>query len=567
VTSELYRAAESLDAELGDPRDPANAYGFTAAVVRDEAEEFPEKFAAALRDAGLHLSYVPAAQGGRLRTLDDTLMRVRVAARRDVAVMPATMFSVTAVTAVLASGSDQQQRHVVGVLADGGAVGFALSEPGHGSDLLENSVELAGGYRLAGTKWMVGLGARCRALYVVGRTGRRGPGAFSAVLLDRAALPAPVTAPTSGMRGIDFARYEFRGVPVRAENLVGAEGRGLEAAMKALQLVRVLSTAANLAAADTALREAIAFVREHRVRTNAAAELPGVRRELAMAFAALAATDVVALASARMLHAAPRWGSVWSGVAKRIATELSRDVLDRCADLLATRSVLRTGLLQKLRRDNDMVRFIDTSPVATLRLLAPRLPALCTPCEPDDDSHAEEQILAATFDLHAPLPDFRPADLAVGGSAARLARLAAVTVPAVAAAPELAIPAERLLTEVAALAAEVNDRLPAADPRWLDRADRYCALHAAAACLRMWWHNRHLPLFGAPAGNTGWLTGCLGLLLDRAAGRLHRDASLVLADRVLTLADEGRLFSVVPLRLAEARAADREEVPWTATQR
>jgi hypothetical protein len=36
---------------------------------------------------------------------------------------------------------------------------------------------------------------------------------------------------------------------------------------------------------------------------------------------------------------------------------------------------------------------------------------------------------------------------------------------------------------------------------------------------------------------------------------------------VLTLADEGRLFSVVPLRLAEARAADREEVPWTATQR
>jgi alkylation response protein AidB-like acyl-CoA dehydrogenase len=506
--------------------------------------------------------------------LDDTLMQVRVAARRDVAVMPATMFSVTAVTAVLAAGNSRQQERVVGLLADGGAVGFALSEPGHGSDLLENEVELTpvdGGYRLAGTKWMIGLGDRCRALYVVGRTGRRGPGAFSAVLLDRAALPSPGTTPTSGMRGIDFARYEFRGQPVPAESLVGVEGRGLEASMKALQLVRVLSTAANLAAADSALRETTAFVRQHRVRGTVAAELPGVRRDLALAFTALAAVDVVALTCARMLHAAPRWGSVWSAVAKRVATELSRDVLDRCGDLLGTRSVLRDGGLGKLRRDNDMVRFIDTSPVATLRLLAPQLPALCAPAGPQDDCDAEEQILGATFDLHAPLPDFAPADLAVGGSGGRAARLAVITGSSVVAAPELATPADRLLTELAALTGDVTSavrqRRPAGDPHWLDLADRYCAVHAAASCLRMWWHNRRIPLFGAPAGDTGWLVGCLGLLLDRASGRLHREASAVLADRALTLADQGRLFSVVPLRLAEARATDREEVPWTPTHR
>jgi hypothetical protein len=430
---------------------------------------------------------------------------------------------------------------------------------------------------------MVGLGERCHALYVVGRTGRRGPGAFSAVLLDRATLPSPCTAPTSGLRGIDFARYEFRGQTAPPESLVGVEGRGLEASMKALQLVRVLSTAANLAAADSALREATAFVRQHHVRGTVAAELPGVRRELALAFTELAAMDVVALASARMLHTAPRWGSVWSGVAKRLATELSRDLLDRCGDLLATRSVLRDGGLGKLRRDNDMVRFIDTSPVATLRLLAPQLPALCAPADQQDDSGAErqdegdakrqdnrdagEQILAAAFDLHAPLPGFSPADLAVGGSGGGVAQLAAITGPAVAAATELATSADRLLTELAALTddvtAAVRQRRPAVDPHWLDLADRYCAMHAAAACLRMWWHNRRVPLFGAPAGDTGWLVGCLGLLLDRAGGRLHRDAPTALADRVLTLAGEGRLLSVVPLRLAEARAADREEVSWT----
>jgi hypothetical protein len=261
---------------------------------------------------------------------------------------------------------------------------------------------------------------------------------------------------------------------------------------------------------------------------------------------------------------------VWSGVAKRLATELSRDVLDRCGDLLGTRSVLRDGGLGKLRRDNDMVRFIDTSPVATLRLLAPQLPALCAPAGPDD-SDTEEQILGAAFDLHAPLPEFSPAELAVGGSGGRAARLATITGPAVAAAAELATPADRLRTELAELAgdvtAAVQHRRPAADPLWLDLADRYCAVHAAAACLRMWWHNRRIPLFGAPAGDTAWLLGCLDLLLDRASGRLHRGASAGLADRVLALAGQGRLFSVVPLRLAEARATDREEVPWIPRHR
>lgn len=613
---DLYRAAEELDAALGDPRDAANPYGFAAAIARDEAGRFPEDFGRVLREVGLHLSFVPASLGGTLRTLDDTLMQVRVAARRDVAVMPATMFSVTAVTAVLAAGNDQQRRQVVRLLAGGGAVAFALSEPGHGSDLLENEVALTtvdDGYRLSGTKWMAGLGARCHALYVVGRTGRRGPGAFSAVLLDRSALPPPSTAPTTGMRGIDFAQYEFRDQPVSPESLVGAEGRGLEASMKALQLVRVLSTAANLAVADSALREAATFVQQHRVRGTVAAELPGVRKELTLALTELAAMDVIALASARMLHAAPRWGSVWSGVAKRLATELSRDLLDRCGDLLGTRSVLRDGGFGKLRRDNDMVRFIDTSPIATLRLLAPQLPALCPPAKQQNDRDtgarkesdadaqndrdagarndrdagarkdrdAEEQILAAAFDLHSPLPAFSPADLAVGGFGGGAARLAAIAGPAVAAAPELAIPADRLLTELTALTddvtAAVQHRRPAADPHWLDLADRYCAVHAAAACLRMWWHNRRIPLFGAPASDTGWLTGCLGLLLDRASGRLHRGVSTAPADaltagggeydagagRVLALAGEGRLFSVVPLRLAEARATDREEVSWT----
>src|SRR5690606_14521317 len=105
------------------------------------------------------------------------------------------------------------------------AVGFALTEADHGSDLLANGCRLepdgAGGYRLWGAKWLVGLGDRADALLVCARTGRRGPGAFTLVLLE-----GPVVAQcrtgvrrSSGMRGIGLAGFEFAGVPVPASAL------------------------------------------------------------------------------------------------------------------------------------------------------------------------------------------------------------------------------------------------------------------------------------------------------------------------------------------------------------
>ncbi|WP_235502457.1 acyl-CoA dehydrogenase family protein, partial [Kitasatospora sp. Root187] len=197
--------AEELDRELGDPTDAANPFGYAAAVGRDERDEFPEELCAVLRKRDFHLNYLPAELGGSFRSFDHSLTLVRTAARRDLNVMPGTMFSITAATCVQLHGSPAQQERVAAILRRGGSVAFAMSEAEHGSDLLANTARLtpAGeGRELSGTKWMVGLGHRSEAAYLVARTGERGPAAFSATLLDLDdRVERGPQVPTGGMRG------------------------------------------------------------------------------------------------------------------------------------------------------------------------------------------------------------------------------------------------------------------------------------------------------------------------------------------------------------------------------
>ena len=594
TTVPRYAAASTVDALLGDPRDPGNPYGFAAMVTRDAVEGFPVALAARLAPR-LALSAVPAEHGGYLSAVDETLMVARVAARRDVTVMPATMFSVTAASCVLLAGSVAQRARVVELLRAGRAIGFALSEAEHGSDLMANECVLvpegglangagsdAMGWRLFGEKWLVGLGERCEALVVVASSGG-GPAAFSAVLLAgeqlrdaRAAAPHPGWQRPTGLRGIDFAAFRFDDTPVPPEAMVGERGRGMHTATRAMQYVRVLSTAANLACADTGLRLTMDFAARHRVAGRPVAEQPAPRRELATAATMLLAADAVALATARAVHVLPAQASLHSGVAKKVCTEGSEELLTRCADVLGSRSVLRDGPLaafEVTRRDNAMIRYIDTSPVATIRLVAMQLHQWARGYRPCPDEFTAAAELARLFCLEVPLPPLRLDALQIFGRGrdavtTGLPRTAAQVRAVLAAGDRTALRVGALEMAVDDLRREVLYGRQQLGPAFgvsidlLDLADRFCWLHAAASCLHLWWFNRGRSLHGEPPGGTGWLCAVLGLLMDRAHGGTarcdHADTRAVLG-LTARLHAGGRLFSAVPLQLAEGVATPGRE--------
>ncbi|MEU3771847.1 acyl-CoA dehydrogenase family protein [Streptomyces sp. NPDC032472] len=560
---------EALEELLGDPADDANPYGFAAAVGRDEREEFPAAFCAELARAGFHLNYLPKEWGGAFESFDRSLTLVRSAARRDVNIMPGTMFSIIAATCLQLHGSVEQQQLAAEVLRGGGAVGFALTEAGHGSDLLANQVSLSPDGVLDGEKWMVGLGLRCEAVYVVARTGARGPGAFSAVLLDLRDVPEgqlerlPAAA-TNGMRGIDLARLRFTGFAVPEGARVGREGEGLEAAVKAQQAVRLMSMAGSLGIADSAVRLALDFAVGRKVARAQLAASPWPRRELSVAAAALLAADVAALTAARGVHVVPEAFSVWALSAKHVVAEASDELIRRAGAVLATRSVLRegergAGLFQKLQRDSAVVRVIDASTLANLKSYAGQVPTLT-----EGPAPADPAALAAVFGLGAELPAYEPARLdmfarGVDPVLAGLPEAAAAVSGALAGGEDAGVAA--LVAELAGAVAGLGAltraaRGPGADPNALvDAAERYAWLHAAACAVHLWRANLDRSLYGTEPGSAGWLGAVLGYLLARADGTDPRRRGALLEpalDAALALRESGRLFTALPVRLAAA---------------
>ena len=603
-------SAELLDAALGDPWSAANPYGFAAAVARDAAGEYPEDFAETLRRTGFHVNYLPADLGGTLRSLEDTHVLVRTAARRDLNVMPATMFSISAVMTVLAIGTPEQRALVADWVRAGRVVAFALSEEQAGSDVLANACALStvdGGFTLDGGKWLVGRGIAADAVVVVARSGAvgpatrqrvsiaardergaerarsgavgHGPSAFTAVLLgpDELADPrltrsAPV--PMTGMRGVDFANLTFAGLPVPAGAVVGRVGQGLEGALRAQQVVRLMSTAGCLSTVDTALRVALRFARSRRVGDADLVQTPNARRELALAAAETLAADVTALAACRAVHAEPQRFGLASSVVKRVGTELTAAAIARCGAVLGARAVVRDGpgaVLDKAARDNAMVKVIDTSPVGNLRAVAMQLPGYAK-VPPD----APER-LRATFRFGEDLPPLDPAALDLGARprddvvpgllalADRVAQSLAAQGDPTAAELVLTVRDQlRAILDGAAAAQLDRTRGLKVATDLLDLADRFCLAYAAATAVLAWWFNTDRPLYGGAPGSTGWLTGVLAYLVARVADQRPGSGVLAALDSVEAAVDAGLLLTALPVRLADPPAGPPQAGPSQA---
>ncbi|WP_217544722.1 acyl-CoA dehydrogenase family protein [Streptomyces sp. GbtcB6] len=557
---------DELERLLGDPYDPVNPYGFAAAVARDEQDAFPEELCAKLREAGFHLNYLPREWGGRFESFDRSMLLVRTAARRDLNVMPGTMFGITAATCLALHGSPEQRKRAGEILTEGGAIGFALSEARHGSDLLANTARLeptAEGWELTGEKWLVGLGHRCEAAYVVAKTGERGPAAYSAVFVDLTTgtgLDRGPLVPAAGMRGIDFADLGFDRFPVPREALVGREGEALESVMKAQQVVRVMSMAGSLGIADTALRQTLDFAADRRVGRTTVLRSPYPRRELAIASAALLAADATAPAASRGIHVVPETFSVWGCAAKHVVAESTDELLRRCGGVLASRAVLRDGLFQKLQRDAAVVRVVDTSPLANLRSFASQLQQTFSfsfrgagNCATSPDAPAAKKRIQTIFDLEEPLPPYAPDRLDLNARGydpvtAALPLIAPEALTRLTAAADH--PTAHLITQLVAAVGDLPAELATADrdTGLIDVAERFTWLHAAASCLHLWWANENNPFF-----TTGWLHATLAHLLARATGtdlRRAGDAQLPALDITTDLHDHDQLFSALPVHLA-----------------
>lgn len=397
---------------------------------------------------GLLRHFVPKSEGGRLDSVTEAALLLRVAARRDLTAAIALGQAFLASVPVWLKGSPERRRRQASALTEGRLAALALTEEAHGSDLLATETRLEAG-QLTGTKWLINNATRAELLTVLARTNDSpGLSALSLVHFDKPAASGYRHLPklaTHGIRGADISGITFdRAGPAP---LLGAEGTGLDTTLKALQVTRLGCAAFSLGAADTALRLALDFALHRKLYRATAFAIPHVTAVLTTAFLDLLIAEAVAIGAWRGLHLVPDQMSLAAAVTKYFVPTRVEQLIRDVAVVFGARHWLRDGAFQKFLRDASVVSLFDGSTAVNLEGIALQLGRLKrrSPLDP------------RRFDPSAPLPPFSGEGL------------------------ELMGPGRDDLLEPT----EQPDRGDRRSPKTFELAQRAAARYAAASCMQL----------------------------------------------------------------------------------
>jgi len=255
----------------------------------DETDRFPTELVRLFGEMGLMQLWVPEQYGGPNGNL--TMMCI---AREEISrVSPAcgsiaglnTMF----IMPLLHFGTEEQRQRFLPRIAEGGVVtAIAISEPQAGSDvgaMSSRAVRDGDSYVINGRKQWCSYGVEAEYIVLMARTsGDSGAEGISAFVIE-----------PKKMKGVSFGRHErkmgWRGAPntpifldnvrVPIENLIGEEGKGFKASMRALDLNRPTIGAQAVGLAQGAFDASLAYAKERKQFKRSIAEFQGVQFMLA----------------------------------------------------------------------------------------------------------------------------------------------------------------------------------------------------------------------------------------------------------------------------------------------
>ena len=255
----------------------------------DEHDRFPTELVKLYGEMGLMQLWVPEKYGGP----EGKLTLVCIAREEISRFSPAcgaiaglnTMF----IMPLLHFGTEEQRQRFLPIIAKGGVVtAIAISEPQAGSDvsaMATRAVKDGDSYVINGRKQWCSYGVDADYIVLMARTQSDGGGdGISAFVIE-----------PKKMKGITFGRHErkmgWRGAPntpifldnvrVPAENLIGEEGKGFRASLRALDLNRPTIGAQCVGLAQGALDASVAYAKERKQFKRSIGDFQGISFMLA----------------------------------------------------------------------------------------------------------------------------------------------------------------------------------------------------------------------------------------------------------------------------------------------
>ena len=265
--------------------------------------------------------------------------------------------------AVSLFGTDAQRAWLERTRAGTAIAGFALTEPGSGSDVAATATvaeRVQGGWRLTGEKTWISNGGIADVYVMFARTGEA-PGArgISAFVMPADVAGLTVVERLEVMAPHPLAHLRLDGAELPEGALIGKAGEGFKMAMAVLDVFRSTVGAAALGFARRALDETVARVKARRIQGQPLAELQMVQGHLAdMALEVDAAALLVYRAAWTKDQGAARVTRE-AAMAKLYATEAAQRVIDMAVQLHGGEGVRHGAVVERLYREIRALRIYE----------------------------------------------------------------------------------------------------------------------------------------------------------------------------------------------------------------
>jgi acyl-CoA dehydrogenase family protein 9 len=280
-------------------------------------------------------------------------------------------------------GSDEQKERFLPDLCAGRKLaGFALTEPGAGSDAynLESRAvrQPDGSWILNGEKRYIGNGSK-DVLVTFARTEVGGEERHSAFILERGmeGFEAGHRYDTMGLRGNDLRHLHFNDVRIPPENVLGEPGEGFRMAMHILNNGRLSLGTGAVGASKRILDALIEHVRERRQFGRPLADFELVQDKIGWMVSYTFGIESAAYLTTGLVEAEVPDYSLESAICKVAGTEFMWYAANRALQLKGGEGYMRDQFYEKMLRDirifpifegaNDVMRaFIALSGIKPL---------------------------------------------------------------------------------------------------------------------------------------------------------------------------------------------------------
>ena len=334
----------------------------------DETDRFPDELLPIFGDMGLMQLWVPEQYGGPNGDLTMMCMAREEISRVSPACGSIAGLNTMFIMPLLHFGSEEQRQRFLPVIARGGVVtAIAISEPQAGSDvgaMTTRAVRDGDSYVINGRKQWCSYGCVADYIVLMARTsGETGAEGISAFILE-----------PKKMKGVTFGRHErkmgWRGAPntpiflddvrVPAENLVGEEGKGFRASMRALDLNRPTIGAQSVGLAQGALDASVAYAKERKQFKRAIAEFQGVQFMLANMVMQIEAARALVYECARAGDESD-WKrlNVLASMAKYFASDVAMKVTTDAVQIFGGYGYTKDYPVERMMRDAKLAQIFE----------------------------------------------------------------------------------------------------------------------------------------------------------------------------------------------------------------